>query len=347
MKRTLYYTISLCLAMPTTSSALTIELTPAAGMSQNAIDGFQAAADYWQSVLTDDVTVNVDINFTTLNPGILGSASSTTQLARVDAYFAALGGDASSSIDATAVANLPTLSGAGGLTYLTQIYTPVGGPQMVLGTDNDDSSNNIYLDLNTSNAKAVGLFSGLASASDASITFSDAFSWDFDNSDGVDAGKQDFVGVAIHELGHSLGFRSGVDVVDAVMDNPQSLENFRIWSGLDMFRYSASDTLDLSVGTASYFSIDGGSTNLGLFSTGSSNGDGRQASHWKDNLGLGIMDPTANPAGQTNTVTSLDLQAFDIIGWDLVAPAPEPSSTAFLLASALAVLGIRRRQPSH
>ncbi|MCP5535276.1 MAG: PEP-CTERM sorting domain-containing protein [Akkermansiaceae bacterium] len=336
-------TTALICCLPATSFALNINLVPAAGMSQDAIDGFQAAADYWESVLTDNVTVNVDIDFAALGAGVLGSAGSTTQSVSVSDYFAALGGDATSTIDATAVANLPGLSGAGGLTYITQIYSPAGGGTMVLGTDSDDSGNNRILNLNTSTAKAVGLFTGGAGDSDASITFSSSFTWDFDNSDGVDAGHQDFVGVAIHELGHSLGFRSGVDTVDFVMDNPQSLENFRVWSGLDMFRFSADGVHDLSVGTASYFSVDGGTTNLGLFSTGSSNGDGNQASHWKDNLGLGIMDPTANPAGQTNTVTMLDLQAFDVMGWDMAVPAPEPSTGALLLGSAIAMLGFRRR----
>lgn len=334
-------TAAAVLSIPATASALNINLVPASGMSQDAIDGFQLAADYWESVLTDDVTVNVDIDFATLDTGILGSAGSTTQLQSVSGYFTALGGDATSTIDATAVSNLPTLSGSGGLTFETQIYNGVDA--MVLGTDNDDSANNRFISLNTSTAKAVGLFTGSASASDANITFSDSFTWDFDNSDGVDEGHQDFVGVAIHELGHSLGFRSGVDTVDFFIDNPDSLENFRVWSGLDMFRYSAEGTLDLSVGTASYFSVDGGTTNLALFSTGSSNGDGRQASHWKDNLGLGIMDPTANPPGNTNTVTALDLQAFDVMGWDLAAPVPEPSSLVMLLSAALVFSSRRRR----
>ena len=138
----------------------------------------------------------------------------------------------------------------------------------------------------------------------------------------------------------ALGFVSGVDTVDAYIGNATNLDNFAIYSTLDMFRYSAAGTLNLAAGSAGYFSLDGGTTNLGLFSTGSFHGDGRQASHWKDNLGLGIMDPTANPAGQINTPSALDLVAFDVIGWTLI---PEPS--AFLLGSfgMLLALGRRRR----
>src|SRR5262249_26172948 len=55
-------------------------------------------------------------------------------------------------------------------------------------------------------------------------------------------------------------------------------------------------------------------TSLGTFSTGQTHGDGRQASHWKDNLALGIMDPTAAP-GEQMLITNLDRQAMDVIGW--------------------------------
>jgi hypothetical protein len=46
------------------------------------------------------------------------------------------------------------------------------------------------------------------------------------------------------------------------------------------------------------------------------------------NPALGIMDPTANPAGQINIPSALDLRAFDAIGWQLI---PEPSSALFCL----------------
>ncbi|MGJ8655241.1 MAG: NF038122 family metalloprotease [Akkermansiaceae bacterium] len=325
----------------TVSHALDINLNAASGMSQDSIDAFEIAAQYWEGVLTDSAVVNIDIDFTTLNPGVLGSAGSTTQSIAVSSFFAALALDSSSPSDDTAVANLPALSGVGGMDFRTQIFD---GSSMVMGLDDNDSGNNLFLDLNTANAKALGLFSGYEAGvdSDASITFNDAFSWDYDNRDGVGAGLQDFVGVAIHEIGHSLGFVSGVDTMDAVIDNPQSVQNFRVFSGLDVFRYSADGVLDLSVGTASYFSIDGGTTALAAFSTGSSNGDGQQASHWKDNLGIGIMDPTAQPAGNVNVVTDLDLQAFDVIGWDL-AQVPEPTSVVFLALGACSVVWRRSR----
>jgi hypothetical protein len=63
-------------------------------------------------------------------------------------------------------------------------------------------------------------------------------------------------------------------------------------------------------------------------------GDGYQASHWKDDLGLGIMDPTAAP-GERLSISALDIEAMDVVGWNLgpsagassVAVSPDNSST--------------------
>ena len=93
-------------------------------------------------------------------------------------------------------------------------------------------------------------------------------------------------------------------------------------SAIDLFRYSdlSSDlgVIDFTTGERDkYFSLDGGNTKIAQFSTGEFLGDGRQTSHWKDNLSLGIMDPTPD-ADDTRTISSNDLQILDVIGWDTV-----------------------------
>ena len=246
------------------------------------------------------------------------------------------------------MANLSTLGTNNSISFLTQVNTEGGSSTVSL--DNDTAgvaaNNNRFLDVNRANAKALGLLAGADAGVDATITFNSAFLFDFDTSDGITG--HDFVGVAIHEIGHSLGFVSGVDVVDAAVDGvtgvkapfdaPFDVDQFAVYSVLDMFRYSADGSLNLAFGGTPYFSIDGGTTSLGTFSTGSRNGDGRQASHWKDSLGLGIMDPTF-AAGELGVVSGLDLQAFDVIGYTLI---PEPAIG--LLGVIGGLMLIRRRR---
>ena len=304
-------------------SNLTFTLTDTGGVGagSQAEAGFLAAAALWISFLADAVNVRLDVGFSVLGAGILGQAGSNRAIVSYEVYRDALIADGTSADDATAIANLEM---GNSLNFATQDMTGT----FIL--DNNNSNNNNFLSIQTSTLRALGITTDANGdpvddgvTADATITFNSSFTWDFDPTDGIDAGAIDFVGVAFHEIGHALGFTSGVDVVD--QNSMTDLNGFAIFSALDVFRYSVNaqnqfgaGTRDLGYGGDPFFSIDGGVTNLGFFSSGSFNGDGRQASHWRDGLGLGIMDPTSAPAGTANIITALDIMAFDIIGWDLV-----------------------------
>jgi len=298
--------------------------------------GFEAAAAYWSSVLTNDITIKLNIGYSTLATGVLGSTGSTTSAILNPAFYTALGNSVTSSVDQAAVASLRPLSSAGALTVRTNALAAngVGYVDTATRVDNDESANNRGLAVNSSVLKALGITTDWRGNAidygrvDGSITFSDAFTFDFDPTDGIAADAFDFVGVAIHEIGHALGFRSGVDSYDAATapgasgTGLRSLENFiNIATPLDLFRYGQEGELDWSTQGVPYFSIDGGQTQLfgdSRFATGARNGDGRQASHFKDSPAgvpqTGVMDPTSG-RGQMQDVTALDIAAFDAIGW--------------------------------
>lgn len=366
------------------ASALTIVLNNDGGaeVGSQAFLGFTAAAQFWESIITNDATVRIDVGFQALAPNVLAQAGSSSLGVEVEQFLNALRGTGTSNLDSQAV--FPNLvasqfenedgSNVLGVNALISAPNANGGgvaTPLSRTLDADGSANNVVLDANTANLKAVGLI-GDNGSSDAAITFSSEFDFDFDSTDGIADGAFDFIGIAIHEIGHALGFVSGVDTYDFVGGNPDipfgdgtfadlDLNPFRIASPLDLFRYSEfSDqlgVLDWGVGgvdgEAPFFSIDGGATNLfgdAFFSTGSFLGDGRQASHWRDVPGgevqRGIMDPTLS-RGTNSIITGLDLAAFDAIGWNLnfdvlanpdtsfstqnIAAVPEPATWGMMI----------------
>ncbi|MCL4401134.1 MAG: PEP-CTERM sorting domain-containing protein, partial [Acidobacteria bacterium] len=116
----------------------------------------------------------------------------------------------------------------------------------------------------------------------------------------------------------------------------------------DLFRFSAlsvaqgAGVIDWTADSRDkYFSVDGGLTSIAAFSTGIHYGDGRQASPWKDNMGLGIMDPTAAP-GELLSISSNDTRMFDVIGWNRATPEP---ATFLLCGIGVAFLLLRRSRP--
>lgn len=359
------------------SAAPTINLIDVGGVTgSQAEQGFKIAAKYWESVLTNDVVLNFEVRFDNLGPGILGSTGSTlfTYVGISDYYSLLANNSTKSALDVIAGANLSPLSGTDSVTVKVPEYINVGANTGIAAsgtrTAPDDAAISATMALSSANAKAL-LGGGYENLVDGGISFSNQFNFDFDPTNGITAGFIDFIGVAVHEIGHALGFISGADDFDYSVGYTGPVDNYWWGYGADMFRYSAPSVLDWTFGTDSYFSIDGGATVYqdGYFSTGTNFGDGWQASHWKEpNTQCqdfrGIMNPYIC-GGLGDSVTGLDLALFDAIGWntnvDVLADpnydfttalmyrqfansVPEPTSLALMLA-AFGIMGsVMRRQ---
>ena len=296
--------------------ALTFNFSYEDGTSIDQIQAFKAAGDVWSSYLTDDITVNLHVQMTnTLPTNVVGGAlPGITDNQNFTNFQNAIYGDRSSTDDYTAYNNMPWDS-----------YDALINGQWY--------NNNTEIDLTRANSKALGLIDAHDTAIDGYILMSDlsgtSTQWHYDLNAPVAADKLDFYSVAIHEIGHALGFISGVDDTNIYFqssgddDDDDGSYKTNSATSLDMFRESSATInnyydIDMSVGTDSFFSINN-STNLANFSTGTDTtlgGDGKQASHWKDQTDvIGIMAPTIG-LGERREVTELDLRALDVIGWD-------------------------------
>ena len=305
-----------------------VNFSYAPGTSLEQMIGFEMAGEIWSDHLADDVTVNIHVETTDQLPGsaVAGALPGLRTNQSYQTWRTQLANDQTSAADQLALNHLQ--SGDDGFT------ANINGNQI---------EENTKLRMTRANAKAVGMLNSNDKQLDGVILMSNltgqSVDWNYDFlGDTIPSDRLDFLSVAIHEIGHILGFVSGVDEPGFLTagfgdddddgfgdDDDDDGSYLRDQANpLDMFRYSresqANGAIDLSVGGDPYFSIDGGETVLGSFATGENHhlgGDGDQASHWKrQGDALGVMDPVIQ-AGERRELSTLDTQSMDVIGWDL------------------------------
>ena len=279
------------------AAALTFSFSTIQGdtLSSDQASAFQTAANAWSTVLSDPITVSFQIGFRSLGNNILGGSTPALLAVNANLVKTRLAADATSANDAIAVASLPTYGA------------------------------NATLALTNAQAAAIGI---AAATNDGTIEFSSNYTFSTSRTaqGTIAPGTYDLIGIAEHEIGHALGFLSG-------LDNPGTPATI-----LDQFRYLATGVRDTTLVAGAYFSLNGGTTSIAGFSPGPN--DTYQASHWL--LGTGALLDPAVAAGVVQNIAALDLLGLDVIGYDLVTPVGEPASLLMLAMGLLGVAALRR-----
>lgn len=338
-----------------TDTATQFDFTYAPGVSLDQMIGFEMAGEFWSQHLGDNISINIFVEITDKLPeNVLGGALPAMEAAQSYRSFRDhLKMDMLSGEDLVAVANLP------GSTEFASIVNSATASGNIDYSEKYLKYNNSQLNLTRANSKAVGLLndpnselingesrldgyillsdlSNLSVNQDNDLNNDLQWHYDFDSSI-IPENTLDFLSVALHEIGHVLGFVSGVDDVGNSGTNNNNFMTLSTISllnqsrelgtstSVDLFRYSSGSSavgaIDMSVGGSAFFSFDRGKTVEADFATGQDTtigGDGHQASHWKYKQGqpLGIMAPLLS-AGQKRQISALDIKMFDVIGYNV------------------------------
>ncbi|GAB5496506.1 MAG: hypothetical protein Phyf2KO_15860 [Phycisphaerales bacterium] len=172
---------------------------------------------------------------------------------------------------------------------------------------------------------------GSLGGSDASMQYNNQFNWDYDPTNGISGSAHSFVDVVIHEVGHAMGFTSGVDFRN---NDIEALDIYRFQRTDGSGDYNPDTTAEFqTTPRTADFNNPNDDANSDLISDEYRMSDGSpwQASHFREQgncsptSNIGIMDPAFN-GGCTfinrGYYTDADINMFDAIGYDFVIGNP-------------------------
>jgi hypothetical protein len=254
---------------------------------------FESAVSYavnlYDQMFTNPVTINIDVGW-----------------GEVDGHL--FSGALGESITNVATYSYDTVRGA-----LNSTANASGDPAQLAGVSSLPQTNptNGSITIATAEAKALGLPLPLGTPSiDGYVGFAaDPTLWSFSPTATPTGMEYYFIGVAEHEISEVMGRFSDIGTGD--------------YSVLDLFRYSAPGTPDLANsnndgGTTAYFSIDGGTTNLGTWNNVAQNGD---LGDWTSGPAPGGHDAfnASGSPGVINTLSLNDITLMNVLGYDTTA----------------------------
>ena len=245
------------------------------------------AIAFYQNTFTNNITVNIE--FHNMSTG-LGQSVSFIFTLPYQPYRAALGANAMSADDATALANTPSGS-----------TNPVTGSSNILVK----SPNGRAIGFNTPeqsfpSGSPCPMFTG-SGCIGLNVTLA--------NSHGF------LTAVVEHEIDEVLGLGSTLNGTTTPAD-PWTEDLFR-WAspGVRSFAANTSTTNPCTSTPASFFSIDGGTTNLNDFNNCNNGGD---YGDWITHTPSQVQDAFTNGSSSPSlSITSSEVRALDVIGYTI------------------------------
>lgn len=261
--------------------------------------GFEIAGKIWAEYLDDDVEINIGIGMRNglSEPNTLGSASPGMDKKKYKDYAKALQADESSVYDHHAIESLKEISAKKSKPF---------DKFNIMKNDKDKLQKGKDVYISRANSKALGLIDADKKDFDAFIQLDGSRNWNYDflNEGSIGSNQYDFLTVALHEIAHGLGFISGVSDIEEA-------------TTLDLFRYSnesqKNHAIDLRKGSDSFFSIGDAHPKMSFAGHGD---DHYEESHWRSGSGSSIMAAKLE-SGNRLHIDEIDLQALDVIGWDI------------------------------